>query len=73
MEFVTATRDAERAALSEVERREQAAEDKLREAEAREAQAVARERAAIRRAALAGLGAASEDLDDAVLLIDRAL
>ncbi|WP_435970208.1 hypothetical protein [Streptomyces sp. Qhu_M48] len=72
-EFVTATRDAERAALSEVERREQAAQDKLRRAEAREAQAVARERAAIRRAALAGLGAAGEDLDDAVLLIDRAL
>ncbi|MEU7516806.1 hypothetical protein AB0B13_33035 [Streptomyces sp. NPDC042898] len=38
-EFVTATRDAERAALSEVERREQAAEDKLHAAEAREAQA----------------------------------
>ncbi|MEU6934318.1 hypothetical protein AB0A05_34815 [Streptomyces sp. NPDC046374] len=72
-EFVTATRDAERAALSEVERREQAAEDKLHAAEAREAQAVARERAAIRRAALAGLGATGEDLDDAVLLIDRAL
>lgn len=72
-EFVTATRDAERAALSEVERREQAAQDKLHAAEAREAQAVARERAAIRRAVLAGLGAAGEDLDDAVLLIDRAL
>ncbi|MEV7279749.1 hypothetical protein [Streptomyces sp. NPDC093111] len=71
--FITATRDAERAALSEVERREQAAEDKLHAAEAREAQAVARERTAIRRAALAGLGAAGEDLDDAVLLIDRAL
>ncbi|MFD8209663.1 hypothetical protein ACFV2S_25105 [Streptomyces sp. NPDC059695] len=72
-EFVTSTRDAERAALSEVERREQAAEDKLHAAEAREAKAVARERAAIRRAALAGLGAAGEDLGDAVLLIDRAL
>lgn len=72
-EFVTTKRDAERAALSEVERREQAAEEKLREAEAREAQALARERAALRRAALAGLGAAGDDLDDAVLLIDRAL
>ncbi|MGA5637755.1 hypothetical protein ACPCTN_03240 [Streptomyces cinereoruber] len=72
-EFVTTKRDAERAALSEVERREQAAEEKLREAEAREAQALARERAALRRAALAGLGATGDDLDDAVLLIDRAL
>ncbi|MFB7280299.1 hypothetical protein ACFCZV_24640 [Streptomyces hydrogenans] len=72
-EFVTAKRHAEQAALSEVERRGQAAEDKLREAEAREALAVTRERAAIRRATLAGLGAAGDDLDDAVLLIDRAL
>ncbi|MGW6393342.1 hypothetical protein ACWFR1_23175 [Streptomyces sp. NPDC055103] len=72
-EFITSKRDAEQAALSEVERREQAAVEKLREAEAREAQAITRERAAVRRAALAGLGAASDDLDDAVLLMDRAL
>ncbi|MDX3130811.1 hypothetical protein PV367_13650 [Streptomyces europaeiscabiei] len=72
-EFVTTKRDADQAALTEVERREQAAEEKLRSAEAREAQALARERAAIRRAALGGLGAAGDDLDDAVLLIDRAL
>ncbi|MER6131881.1 hypothetical protein [Streptomyces sp. NPDC001815] len=72
-EFITTKRDADQAALTEVERREQAAEDKLRTAEAREAQATARERAAIRRAALAELGAAADDLDDAVLLIDRAL
>ncbi|WP_055711532.1 hypothetical protein [Streptomyces torulosus] len=72
-EFVTAKRKADQAALTEVQRREQAAEEKLRAAEAREAQALARERAAIRRAALAGLGATGEDLDDAVLLIDRAL
>ncbi|MGW2426377.1 hypothetical protein ACWC0C_45585 [Streptomyces sp. NPDC001709] len=36
-------------------------------------QAAAKERAVIRRAALAGLGAAGDDLADAVLLIDRAL
>ncbi|WP_406126859.1 hypothetical protein [Streptomyces sp. NBC_00989] len=72
-EFVTTRRDADQAAMTEVERREQAAEEKLRTAEAREVQALARERAAIRRAALGGLGAAGDDLDDAVLLIDRAL
>ncbi|MFD5425331.1 hypothetical protein [Streptomyces sp. NPDC127084] len=72
-EFVATKRDAEQAALTEIERREQAAEEKARAAEAREAQATARERAAIRRAALAGLGATGDDLSDAVLLIDRAL
>lgn len=72
-EFITTKRDADQAALTEIERREQAAEEKLRAAEARETQAAARERAAIRRAALAGLGAAGDDLGDAILLIDRAL
>ncbi|MER6206579.1 hypothetical protein [Streptomyces sp. NPDC001642] len=72
-EFITAKRDAEQAELTEVERREQAAEEKLRAAETREAQALAKERVAIRRAALGGLGATGDDLDDAVLLIDRAL
>ncbi|GAA2513647.1 hypothetical protein [Streptomyces longisporus] len=72
-EFITTKRDADQAALTEVERREQAAEEKLRSAEIREAQALAKERVAIRRAALGGLGAAGDDLDDAVLLIDRAL
>lgn len=72
-EFVTRQRDAEQAALSEIERREQAAEEKTRTAEAREAQAVARERAAVRRSTLAGLGSTGADLDDALLLIDRAL
>jgi hypothetical protein len=72
-EFITTKREAEQAALTEVERREQAAEEKLRSAETREAQALARERAAIRHAALGGLGATGDDLDDAVLLIDRAL
>jgi hypothetical protein len=72
-EFVTTKRDADQAALTEIERREQAADEKLRSAETREAQALAKERAAIRRAALGGLGATGDDLDDAVLLIDRAL
>ncbi|MBX7551559.1 hypothetical protein K1Y78_26840 [Streptomyces sp. tea 10] len=72
-EFITTKRDADQAAMTEVERREQAVGEKLRAAEAREAQAAAKERAAIRRAALAGLGAAGDDLADAVLLIDRAL
>lgn len=71
-EFITTKRDADHAALTEVERREQAAEEKLRVAEARESQAVARERGATRCAALAGLGAAGEDLDDAVLLMTTA-
>ncbi|MFJ4940632.1 hypothetical protein ACIP8U_43260 [Streptomyces pseudovenezuelae] len=72
-EFITTKRDADQAALTEIERREQAAEEKLRSAETREAQALAKERVAIRRAALGGLGATGDDLDDAVLLIDRAL
>lgn len=72
-EFITTKRDAEQAALTELQRREQAADEKLRAAEAREAQAAAKERVAIRRAALAGLGAAGDDMADAVLLIDRAL
>ncbi|MEU2558462.1 hypothetical protein ABZ626_03805 [Streptomyces longispororuber] len=72
-EFVAQKRDADRAALSDVERQEQEAEEKLKAAQAREAQAIARERAAVRRAVLAGLGASGEDLADAVFLIDRAL
>ncbi|WP_172387328.1 hypothetical protein [Streptomyces sp. MNP-20] len=72
-QFVTQKRDADRAALSEIERREQEAEEKLKAAQAREAQAIVRERAAARRAVLAGLGASGEDLDDAALLIDRVL
>jgi hypothetical protein len=72
-EFITTRRDAEQAALTEIERREQDAQELLRSAETREAQARDRERAAIRRAALGGLGATGDDLNDAVLLIDRAL
>lgn len=72
-EFITTKRDADEAALTELERREQAAEEKLKTAVEREEQALLRERAAIRRAALGGLGATGDDLEDAMLLIDRAL
>lgn len=71
--FVTSQREAEAAALTEVERREQAAAERERQAEQRLAEAEARERAAVRRALLAGLGASGEDLADAVALVDRAL
>ncbi|MFI9149495.1 hypothetical protein [Streptomyces sp. NPDC053367] len=71
--YVTSQRQAEQAALSEVERREQAAAERERQADQRLAEAVTRERAAIRRAVLAGLGASGEDLADAVVLVDRAL
>ncbi|WP_328403933.1 hypothetical protein OHS70_34070 [Streptomyces sp. NBC_00390] len=72
-EFITTKREADQAALSEAERREQAAAAKEQQAEQRLAEAVARERAAVRRAALAGLGASGEDLADAAVLLDRAL
>lgn len=71
--FVTSQREAEAAALTEVERREQAAAERERQAEQRLAEAEARERAAVRRAVLAGLGASGEDLFDAVALVDRSL
>ncbi|MEU6421115.1 hypothetical protein [Streptomyces spiralis] len=67
--FVQEQRDAQQAALSELERREQAAADAETRAAQREAQAVARERAASRRAVLVGLGATGEDLADAELLL----
>ncbi len=73
VDFVTQQREAEQAALSDVERREQAAVERERQAEQRIAEAVARERAAVRRAVLAGLGASGEDLDDAVVLVERVL
>ncbi|WP_314250961.1 hypothetical protein [Streptomyces sp. DSM 40907] len=71
--FITTKREAEQAALSEVERREQAAAELERQANQRVADADARERAAVRRAVLAGLGASGEDLADAVVLVERAL
>ncbi|MFJ3248485.1 hypothetical protein [Streptomyces sp. NPDC086782] len=67
--FVQQQRDAQTAALSDLERREQAAADKEAAAVQREAQAVARERAAARRAVLVGLGATGADLKDAELLL----
>ncbi|GHJ28522.1 hypothetical protein TPA0910_29550 [Streptomyces hygroscopicus subsp. sporocinereus] len=68
-EFVTAQREAERAALSEVERREQAAAERELQAARREELAVERERAALWRAALVALGAEGEDLADAERLL----
>jgi hypothetical protein len=67
--FVQSQRDAQTAALSEVERRERAAADAQTAAEQREALAVARERAAVRRAVLVGLGASGDDLRDAERLL----
>lgn len=64
-EFVTAQREAEQAALSEVERREQAAAEWELQAARREELAAERERAVMRRAALVALGASGEDLVDA--------
>ncbi|MFI9391915.1 hypothetical protein ACIG53_13640 [Streptomyces bauhiniae] len=68
-EFVTAQREAEQAALSEVERREQAAAERELQAARREEQAAERERAALRRAALVALGAEGDDLTDAERLL----
>ncbi|MDN0193899.1 hypothetical protein [Streptomyces sp. S.PNR 29] len=68
-EFVTAQREAEQAALSEVERREQAAAERELQAARREELAAERERAAMRRAALVALGASGEDLTDAERLL----
>lgn len=68
-DFVTEQREAERAALSEVERREQAAAERELQAARREETAAGRERSALRRAALVALGAAGEDLADAERLL----
>ncbi|WP_431770903.1 hypothetical protein [Streptomyces cucumeris] len=68
-EFVTTQREAEQAALSEVERREQAAQERELQAVRREELAAERERAALRRAALVALGAEGDDLVDAERLL----
>ncbi|MFE0190703.1 hypothetical protein [Streptomyces sp. NPDC058989] len=68
-EFVTAQREAEQAALSEVERREQAAAERELQAARREELAAERERSALRRAALVSLGASGDDLVDAERLL----
>jgi hypothetical protein len=67
--FIQDKRDADKAALSELERREKAAADKEEEASRAVASAVARERAALRRAALVALGATGDDLMDAEQLL----
>ncbi|MFJ4412995.1 hypothetical protein [Streptomyces sp. NPDC088925] len=71
--YIERQRDAETATLSELEKRERAAEEKAREAERRIAEAAARERTATRRTALAGLGAAGDDLVDAEALLRAAI
>ncbi|MER5546460.1 hypothetical protein ACWDBP_44120 [Streptomyces sp. NPDC001233] len=68
-EFVTAQREAEQAALTDVERREQALADRELQAARREELAAERERAALRRGALVALGASGEDLADAERLL----
>ncbi|MEK2478879.1 hypothetical protein [Streptomyces noursei] len=68
-EFVTVQREAEQAALSEIERREQAAAERELQVARREELAVQREQAALRRAALVALGASGEDLVDAERLL----
>jgi hypothetical protein len=68
-EFVSAQREAEQAALSEVERREQAAAERELQAARREELAAERERAALRRASLVALGAEGDDLVDAERLL----
>ncbi|MGW3101343.1 hypothetical protein [Streptomyces sp. NPDC001100] len=68
-EFVTEQREAEQAALSEVERREQAAQERELQAARREELAAERERAALRRGALVALGAEGDDLADAERLL----
>jgi hypothetical protein len=67
--FVQQQRDAQTAAMSELERREQAVAEATAAAAQREAQALARERTAARRAVLVGLGATGDDLADAERLL----
>ncbi|MDI3406274.1 hypothetical protein [Streptomyces cavernicola] len=68
-EFVSAQREAEQAALSEVERREQAAQERELQVARREELAAERERAALCRAPLVALGAEGDDLVDAERLL----
>ena len=68
-EFVTAQREAEQAALTEVERRNRPPQERELQAARREELAAERERAALRRAALVALGAEGDDLVDAERLL----
>ena len=70
--WVQTQRTAEQAALSEIERREQAAVQREQAAVQREQQAAAQIQAARRQAALARLGAAGANLADADRLLDLA-
>ncbi|MFD7615772.1 hypothetical protein [Streptomyces sp. NPDC059802] len=67
--FIAAARKAQDDALTEQQKREKDLADREARAEAREKDAEARERAANRRAALVGLGATGDDLDDATALL----
>lgn len=67
--YVEQQREAQKAQLSEAERRQQELEDRERQVAEREAQAAAAVHAANRRAALVSLGATGDDLDDATALL----
>lgn len=68
-QFIETARKAQEDALSEHEKREKAVADREAAAAAREQAASARERDANRRAALVGLGAIGDDLEDAAALL----
>lgn len=68
--WIEAQRTAEQAALTEVERREQAAAQREQQAQQREQQALQRLNQAIRHTELTRLGAAGANLDDAIRLLD---
>ncbi|RGD59451.1 hypothetical protein DR950_18100 [Kitasatospora xanthocidica] len=68
--WVEAQRTAEQAALSEVERREQAAAQREQAALQREQQALDRLNQSVRHASLSRLGATGRNLDDAIRLLD---
>ncbi|MQY11438.1 hypothetical protein SRB5_15560 [Streptomyces sp. RB5] len=67
--FVTAQREMQQAQLTEVERRERAAETAAEAAKQREAAAAAKECAFVRRSALVTLGASGDNLADAERLL----
>ncbi|KDN85596.1 hypothetical protein [Kitasatospora cheerisanensis] len=67
--WVEAQRTAQQAALTEVERREQAAAQREQEAIQREQEALDRLNQAVRHAALSRLGATGQNLDDAIRLL----
>ncbi|MFD7639535.1 hypothetical protein ACFV4P_02665 [Kitasatospora sp. NPDC059795] len=68
--WVEGQRAAEQAALSEVERRENAAAQREQAALQREQQAIDRLNQAVRHSVLSRLGATGQNLDDAIRLLD---